>query len=243
MQTKSHSRFKSWIAKIDMPTLYLGTLPAHCKNKWIDNITNNRAMYIWLAWQATVIKSTFAGWSILFTNHMDLRTQNLLSLLTYILWMRCGLKGLRALNAWLLNQLIFGWCMIFPLHQSYLTHSSIIKLILNIKPTWISTHRHTSCAIWRWLKCVKIVKVGSGHVFVVLGVHTRVLTLINDCHYNHAHFAWTSKMFILIKKLFLNYFYYIVDVKMAFVLTLTIQFNVWTLSSSYKSFAYMWLEI
>ena len=30
---------------------------------------------------------------------------------------------------------------------------------------------------------------------------------------------------------------------MAFVLTLTIQFNVWTLSSSYKSFAYMWLEI
>jgi len=34
----------------------------------------------------------------------------------------------------------------------------------------------------------KIVKMGSGHVFVVLGAHVRVFTPINGCHFD-ANFA------------------------------------------------------
>jgi hypothetical protein len=64
--------------------------------------------------------------------------------------------------------------------------------------------------------------LGSGHVFVVLGAHARVLTPINGCHFN-VDFAWTSMMFILGKA-----FFY-VHVKMAFVLTSTMLFNIWTL--------------
>jgi hypothetical protein len=40
--------------------------------------------------------------------------------------------------------------------------------------------------------------VGNSHVFVVLGVRVRMLTPINVCHFN-ANFAWTSKIFILVK--------------------------------------------
>ena len=30
--------------------------------------------------------------------------------------------------------------------------SFAIKITINIKPTWISTHRHMSCALWRQLE-------------------------------------------------------------------------------------------
>ena len=56
----------------------------------------------------------------------------------------------------------------------------------NIKSAWISTHRHITCAIWRWLESGKKngEKVGSANVFVVLGVHMRVSTQINGWHSN-----------------------------------------------------------
>lgn len=42
-----------------------------------------------------------------------------------------------------------------------------------------------SSAIWRLLKCGEnFVKVESGHVLVVLGAPMRVLTTINNCHFN-----------------------------------------------------------
>lgn len=47
----------------------------------------------------------------------------------------------------------------------------------------------------------KYVKVGSGHVAVVLGAHLRVLTSINSSHFN-AKFSRTSKMFILVEVTF-----------------------------------------
>ena len=77
----------------------------------------------------------------------------------------------------------------------------------------------------KWLECVKkSVKKDGGLFFVVLGAHLRVLTTINVCHFN-ANFAWTLKLFISVK---VEHFY--VHVNMAFVLTLTIQFNIWTKS-------------
>lgn len=45
-----------------------------------------------------------------------------------------------------------------------------------------------SLAIWGYLECGKNVKVGSGHVCVVLGAHVSVLTPINGCNSN-ANFA------------------------------------------------------
>ena len=66
---------------------------------------------------------------------------------------------------------------------------------MNIKQTWISAHEHMSHAIWRRLECQNV-KVGSGHVFVVLGARVRVLTTINGCHSN-ANFPWTPMMLIL----------------------------------------------
>jgi hypothetical protein len=51
---------------------------------------------------------------------------------------------------------------------------------LNIKPTWISTHK---------LRTMQLgdddnVEVGSGHVSIVTGAHVRVLSPINVCHFN-----------------------------------------------------------
>ena len=40
--------------------------------------------------------------------------------------------------------------------------------------------------------CNKMVKVGSGHIMVVLGAHVRVLTSINGCRCN-ASFARALK--------------------------------------------------
>ena len=57
-----------------------------------------------------------------------------------------------------------------------------------MKPTWISTHRQMNRAICRNWNVEKFVKVRSGHDFVVLGAHMRVLTPINGCHSN-AKFA------------------------------------------------------
>ena len=59
---------------------------------------------------------------------------------------------------------------------------------------------------------------------VVSGSHVRVLIPINNCHFN-ANFAWTSKMFILVK------IFFGCSCEMAFVMTLTVQFNIWTLSN------------
>ena len=54
-----------------------------------------------------------------------------------------------------------------------------------MKPSWISTPRHMSSAIWRLLKCGEnFVKVESGHVLVVLGARMRVLTPISGYHFN-----------------------------------------------------------
>ena len=65
--------------------------------------------------------------------------------------------------------------------QLHLTRSSIIKLSINIKPTWISTHGRMGHAICRWLKCVKICQNGKGScLFCVLGAHVEVLTPINS---------------------------------------------------------------
>lgn len=35
---------------------------------------------------------------------------------------------------------------------THLTHSSTSKMTIKFKTTWIPTHRHMTCAIWRWLK-------------------------------------------------------------------------------------------
>ena len=59
------------------------------------------------------------------------------------------------------------------------------------------------------------------HVLVVLGAHVRVLTPIKNYHFN-ANIAWTSKMLNLVMMTFFN-----VHIEMAFVLTSTVQFNIW----------------
>jgi hypothetical protein len=82
---------------------------------------------------------------------------------------------------------------------------------------------HDPCNLEMIRMCKRSVKVGSGHVFVVLGAHVRVFIPINVCHFT-TNFAWTSKMFMLVK---VKHWCY---VKMAFVLTSIVQLNVLTLS-------------
>ena len=53
------------------------------------------------------------------------------------------------------KQPILGWWTIFFLNQPSLTHLSTIKITINIKPTWMFTHRHMSHAIWRYLDVEK----------------------------------------------------------------------------------------
>ena len=60
--------------------------------------------------------------------------------------------------------------LIYDVFLTFLTHSSAIKITINIKPTLIDTHRHMMRrAIWRWLECVNTVKVGSDYVFWCVG--------------------------------------------------------------------------
>lgn len=49
----------------------------------------------------------------------------------------------------------FGLMDNFFLNQPLLTHSSIIKIIINIKSTWKFTYRYMSRAIWRYLDVEK----------------------------------------------------------------------------------------
>ena len=59
-------------------------------------------------------------------------------------------------------------------------------------------HTHAVCNLEMIRMCKKFIKVGSGHVFVVLGALVTVLTPISGCHSN-ANFAWASMIFILVK--------------------------------------------
>lgn len=86
-------------------------------------------------------------------------------------------------------------------------------------------------AIWRRLEYVeKNAKVGSGKwsCFVVLGAHARVLNPIIVCHFN-ANSAPT--ICINIKDVYYrkNETFFNMHVKMEFVLTPTVSFNIWTL--------------
>ena len=113
--------------------------------------------------------------------------------------------------------------------------SNTFWLKINFIPTLTMPNSFTcmSLAIRVWLECWKNVKVGSGHVCVVLGAHVRVSTLINGCSSN-ANFAWTLMMFMLVEKeIFLD-----VHVKPTFVLTSTIRFSICTLSDFREYFAW-----
>lgn len=71
------------------------------------------------------------------------------------------------MHNWLPNQPYYGWWMISTLHEPHLPLSSIIKNTMNIKPTWICSHNHLSCAIWRPLECVNMLE---GEVVMFFGV-------------------------------------------------------------------------
>ena len=98
-------------------------------------------------------------------------------------------------------------------------------------------------SIWRWLEFVDNVKVGSDHVFVVLGVQVSGLTPIKACHFN-ANFAWASKMFILVQSgIFLD-----VHVEIVFVLTSTVQFKhfdtLWTFKNIFAhTYIYIYIYV
>ena len=85
-------------------------------------------------------------------------------------------------------------------------------------------HKLVSHAVWRWLECVQKCQSGLWSCFVVLGAHVGVLAPINVAHFS-TNFAWTLKMLILVEVVFLY-----AHVKMAFVLTWTIHFNIWIFS-------------
>ena len=75
--------------------------------------------------------------------------------------------------------------MIFALHEHHLPHSSAIKNNMNIKPTWTSTHRRLSRAIWRQLECAKKMLKWEVVMFLLYcRAHVSVFTLINGCHSN-----------------------------------------------------------
>ena len=62
--------------------------------------------------------------------------------------------------------------MISTLQQSHSTQLSASRSTLNINPTW---YRHFTCAIWRYVEYIeKKIKMGSGHVLVVLATHVWV---------------------------------------------------------------------
>ena len=71
----------------------------------------------------------------------------------------------------------------------------------------------------------KMVKLGSGHVFLVLGAHVKVLTLINEL-------ALQCKLYMNINDVYSckSEITFYVHVNIVFVLTLTVQFDIWTLS-------------
>ena len=69
--------------------------------------------------------------------------------------------------------------------------------------------------------------MASGHVFVVLGAHVRVMTPINICHFKFGRI-----------ELFFD-----VHVRMVFVLTTTVEFNIGHSQILKNCFAYMLLEI
>jgi hypothetical protein len=74
-------------------------------------------------------------------------------------------------------------------------------------------------------------------MFVVLGAHVRVLTLISSCHLN-AKFAWTSIDVYFVKGDFYFIFLMLMQ-KMAFVLPLTFRLKIWHSLVFRKFFAYM----
>ena len=96
-----------------------------------------------------------------------------------------------------------------------------------------------SHAIWRWLECVKNVKVGSGHVCVVLGAHVRAVTQINGCslmqtlHKHHWCLFWFI-IYLLFWCLCKSGFFYHTDHSILY-------FD--TLQCFRGFFAFMWLEI
>ena len=56
-------------------------------------------------------------------------------------WMRYSPQSIHVFNPQFLKQSILGWWMNSFLHWTHLTHSSVVKITTNTKPTWISTHR------------------------------------------------------------------------------------------------------
>lgn len=72
---------------------------------------------------------------------------------------------------------------------------------------------------------LKYVKLGSGYVFVVVVARVRVLTLIDNCHFN-SNIAFMHIIDAYFGKV--KCFFDVHDEK-AFVLTWTVQFKVWAL--------------